>query len=152
MYDHILYACDRSDAAEAAFVHLSALARSFAARVTVFYADEFQISASLSSMELLSSAMLDELDRSIEQEISQHLAKVRSRFEAEGIACEVLSQRGHPGSLIVTTARSLDCDLIVMGSRGLDAVRSVLLGSVSNYVLHHAPCPVLIIPYLAENE
>ncbi|NUW44597.1 universal stress protein [Nonomuraea rhodomycinica] len=47
---------------------------------------------------------------------------------------------------IVDVADELDASLIVTGSRGLSETRSVLLGSVSNHVLHHARRPTLIVP------
>ncbi|TDD03048.1 universal stress protein [Nonomuraea deserti] len=47
---------------------------------------------------------------------------------------------------IVDVADEIDASLVVTGSRGLAGVRSVLLGSVSNHVLHHAGRPTLIVP------
>ncbi|WP_336209259.1 universal stress protein [Nonomuraea sp. LPB2021202275-12-8] len=47
---------------------------------------------------------------------------------------------------IVDVADEIDASLVVTGSRGLAGVRSVLLGSVSNHVLHHAHRPILIVP------
>lgn len=47
---------------------------------------------------------------------------------------------------IVEVADELDVTLVVMGSRGLAGLRSVLLGSVSNHVLHHIHRPILIVP------
>jgi len=46
---------------------------------------------------------------------------------------------------IVEAARRLRSDLIVMGSRGMGKVGQALLGSVANHVLHHAPCPTLVV-------
>lgn len=51
-------------------------------------------------------------------------------------------------SAIVRVAEDRDADMIVVGSRGRSGLRAVLLGSVSNGVVHHADRPVLVVPYL----
>lgn len=53
-------------------------------------------------------------------------------------------QVGEPAEEIVELARLEDCELIVMGTRGLSPVKELLVGSVSNRVLHTAHCPVLV--------
>lgn len=50
--------------------------------------------------------------------------------------------RGRPAEVLVTAAAG--ADLLVVGSRGHGAMASMLLGSVSEYVVAHAPCPVLV--------
>ena len=62
-----------------------------------------------------------------------------------GIPTESKCEVGHPGSLIRDLAMNWSADLIVMGRRGLSGLQEVFLGSVSNYILHHAPCSVLIV-------
>src|SRR5690349_2626060 len=53
---------------------------------------------------------------------------------------------------IVDVADELDASLVVTGSRGLAGARSVILGSVSTRVLHHAGRPVLVVPPPKEDD
>jgi nucleotide-binding universal stress UspA family protein len=55
-----------------------------------------------------------------------------------------VSQR-HPADSIVQVAEETEADLIVMGSRGLGGIRRALMGSVSDSVVRHAHCPVLVV-------
>lgn len=54
-------------------------------------------------------------------------------------------QVGEPAEEIVDLARLEAYDMVVVGSRGLSPMKELLLGSVSNRVLHTAPCPVLVV-------
>ena len=60
-----------------------------------------------------------------------------------GLHTEILE--GPVAEAILRVAETRHCDLIVMGSRGLGTLAGILLGSQSQKVLNHAPCPVLIV-------
>jgi len=65
---------------------------------------------------------------------------------------ETVVRRGSPADEIVRCAAEGGVGLIVMGSRGWGAMHAVLLGSVSERVLHAAPCPVLIVRPIGERN
>ena len=64
---------------------------------------------------------------------------------ARGVKVRFLIWDGPPGEAIVEVAASEQVDLVVVGSHGRGAVGRFLVGSVSEYVVRHAPCPVLVV-------
>lgn len=70
---------------------------------------------------------------------------VRQVEEAGGIVAEAHFRMGRPDERIVAAAEEIGAGLIVMGSRGLGGVRRALLGSVSDSVVRHAHCPVMVV-------
>jgi nucleotide-binding universal stress UspA family protein len=53
--------------------------------------------------------------------------------------------KGAPGPSIIEYAANINCELIIVGHRGLNRMEEFLIGSVSNYIIRHAHCPVMII-------
>lgn len=57
----------------------------------------------------------------------------------------VVRTSGEPGRAIIKIARGEGADYIVMGSRGLGTLRKTFMGSVSDYIVHHAHIPVTVV-------
>ncbi len=68
-----------------------------------------------------------------------------AKANTAGVPTEFHQILGSPGRTICKLATTWNADLIVMGHRGLAGFKELVLGSVSNYVLHHAPCSVHIV-------
>ena len=62
-----------------------------------------------------------------------------------GLVIEYSQYTGEASRTICDVARNWGADLIIIGRRGRRGLTEFFLGSVSNYVLHHAPCSVLIV-------
>ncbi len=79
-------------------------------------------------------------------EQAQALAdRVRDLLRQDGVAADSVARQGHPAQAIVAAAAEYECDLIVLGSHGRSGLDRLLMGSVSQQVVIHAKCPVLVI-------
>jgi nucleotide-binding universal stress UspA family protein len=76
---------------------------------------------------------------------SQWLQGLLEQVQRAGIAAESSLLLGDPGRSLCELAGQWPADLIVIGRRGRTGLSEMLLGSVSNYVMHHAPCSVLTV-------
>lgn len=78
--------------------------------------------------------------------VEQVLGSVREQAAASGVAGETVALEGIPGEEICRAARERDVRLIVIGAHGWGRMGRMIHGSVSEYVLHHADAPVLVVP------
>ncbi|MEO8625884.1 MAG: universal stress protein [Candidatus Limnocylindrales bacterium] len=72
------------------------------------------------------------------------LLQIIERARTRGVEAAFLLWTGEPGQGIVAAAEAEDADLIIVGTRGLDRAGRFLLGSVSDYVVYHSACPVMV--------
>lgn len=84
----------------------------------------------------------DDID-SIRSQARRQLEATAARITEVPVETDVLI--GEPGHMIVALAEKISADLVVMGTHGRGGVSRLLLGSVADYVLRHASCPVLTI-------
>lgn len=90
--------------------------------------------------------LIEELGRQFEQVARQTLdAEVEQVRAVGGTVAQAHLRMGTPAAEIVDLAEELSVGLVVMGSRGLGGIRRALTGSVSDSVVRHAHCPVLVV-------
>lgn len=146
MPKQILFATDFSGAAERAFSHLYDLLEPQKTRVTLLHVYHFSGPMIDKVYEHLDSEIFKEIETQIRNQALAALNKLKSELGQTPATIETLCLRGEIAPMIIKTAGHQNSDLILIGSRGLGAFSSLLLGSTSRYVLHHSPCPVMIIP------
>lgn len=76
------------------------------------------------------------------EQIAQALVE---RGRATGVPVSFLVWEGDPGDMIIQAAQAEHADMILVGSHGRGVVGRFFLGSVSEHVVRHAPCPVLVV-------
>jgi nucleotide-binding universal stress UspA family protein len=157
MFKKILVAIDASEMADRVFEEALSLAKSNEASLILLHVlsaeeenspmpvpyDIFDIYPAAGN-ELTLETWREQWEAFVQQGLDL-LQKRADRAKRAGIEAEYTQVSGSPGRVICHLARDRYADLIVVGHRGLSGLSEMFLGSVSNYVLHHAPCSVLTV-------
>ncbi len=155
MYRHILVALDNTELRSIVLDQAIALAKGLSAKLTLLHVlcSEEGVSPVMPLMPLpdyypaLASTTLDQYQQEWEAFSAQslaHLLEAQTQAEAAGVTAAHVQKGGSPGSTICEIAKELNVDLIILGRRGNSGLSELLMGSVSNYVMHHAHSSVLI--------
>jgi nucleotide-binding universal stress UspA family protein len=156
MFHKILVAMDNSTSSQQVFEEALVLGKATEAQLMLLHVlshDEEGCPESpyVSGIEYY-GVMGDEITKSYHEQWQAYeqrgLEQLRSRADAAklaGIDAEFTQIIGSPSRIICEMARNWAADLIVMGRRGRHGLSELILGSVSNYVTHHAHCSVLTV-------
>lgn len=142
-YKKILVPVDGSGHSFRALSHAVALARSFAAELSILY-----VSVLSQQVPLYDQVKGTKIPPNVSKDPANFaktiLAEAVKRVP-EGISVKTYNELGEPRTAITDFAAQNGYEVIIIGSRGLGAISGLLLGSVSTYVVHHSPCPVLVV-------
>ena len=142
---HILVATDFSEAAEAAVAAAGDEARARGAKVTLMHSIDvlpdpaFGLGAPFGASLVIPPK---ELVAEARGAAVKALEDLRARYHLDG---EVLSVEGSAASAILDAARDLPAEEIILATRGRTGIKRMVLGSVAEKVVAHAPCPVLAV-------
>ena len=136
----ILLPVDGSQSAEVAIEMVRKMAASFGAKIYVINVVELRREGAIHEAYIYGGDVIKQF-----QTFSENIIKDISQ-KLEGYDFEAVSVVGHPADEILNMANEKDVDVIVMATHGMTAMRRFLVGSVTNYVVHHSKKPVLVIP------
>ena len=139
MFKKIVWATDGSENADRALAYAKSLASAEGATLTVVHI--VQKIATSGDKALAWNAN--------EEDVEAKANEIVSELSDEGLnaTLRIVTHVGpQPAHEIADIAREEEADLIVVGTRGHAAIAGLLLGSVTQRLLHVAPCPVLVVP------
>jgi len=160
----ILYATDLSEYARQALAYAVSLSKMYGAGITIVHAVDESAGMDAAIQYHVGPDMWAEIKRRNEEdarsmiiakqhedspavkEALKHIFKSAATLENQTFAIdEVVVKRGHAVDLILETADSRNCDLIVMGTQGRGGLAQMLIGSTAQKVMQRSKVPVLVV-------
>ena len=94
---------------------------------------------------LLATSAYEQMTKQLVDDANKVAATAADTIRNAGMPVETAVREGDPRSEIVAEAEDWGADLVVVGSHGRTGIKRLLLGSVAEYVVRHAPCSVELV-------
>ena len=140
LFHHILVGYDGSENAKRALDYGIKAAQANDARLTVM-----SVVTDVSGLVAYAGTTPADLEEEAHEEVGAELAAAVAAMPP-GLAVTTVIQHGRSGPRLAGYAASHDVDLVIVGNRGRGTLRSALLGSVTEHLIHAQVAPVLVIP------
>ncbi|RUS89611.1 hypothetical protein EGW08_002629 [Elysia chlorotica] len=137
----VLIAMDESHHSDDAFDYYMQHVHRADDHVVILYVPEYH-NVIQSPMVMTDVAVVSDMMREETERIKGVVTRLSKKLK--NIGGSVKSISGNPGEVIVKTSKDVGAAMIILGSRGMGTIRRTLLGSVSDYVMHHSHIPVLV--------
>ncbi|KYZ75266.1 hypothetical protein AXX12_13990 [Anaerosporomusa subterranea] len=143
MYKKVLVPIDGSKNSFKALAHAIALARYAGAELGVLYVSVLSQQLPLASQ--IEGHKIPTYSVAKPEEFAKKILSEGVKCVPSTVKVQAYNEVGSPTIVITEFAEQNNYDVIVIGSRGLGSISGLVLGSVSNYVVHAARCPVLVV-------
>ncbi|MEM6598944.1 MAG: universal stress protein [Cyanobacteria bacterium P01_C01_bin.69] len=160
-FQTIMVAIDSTEVSHKAFNKAVSIAKALDAKLLITHVLSFRDADSPRPIHSYSTPDTIVIDEAIHQQyqrdwnayVEHYEALLKQKIEeaqAEGVEAESMQPQGATGRVLCKVARTSEVDLLVVGSHQRRGISELMMGSTSNYIMHHAPCSVLVVhPYTA---
>jgi len=142
-FKKILVPIDFSSCSMKGLDYAKALAKNFGASLVLLHSVHLQYYVSSDEYARYDMPLLMQQE---ERTARKQMSDLVQKTDWNRIKVEQSMQIGHVGDQICTRAKDYGADLIVTATHGTTGLKHILLGSTAEYVVRHAPCPVLVVP------
>jgi nucleotide-binding universal stress UspA family protein len=147
MFKHILCPTDLKERAFIALKKAVQVAHQFNSKITILNAHpEFMDQKEREMLRVSFDDLKDKYRRTAVESREEMKAEI-SKLHAEDIQVDYVLREGKPEAVIVETAEKLGVDLIVICTDGRNNIKDFVTGTITEHVINHASCPVLVVPY-----
>ena len=146
MFLHILCPTDLKERAYISLKKAVQIAHQFNARITMLNVHREFMDKQEREMLRVSVDKLKEKYRQFATESREEMKTVIHELHADDVEITYLLRNGTPADTIIEVAAEEGVDLIVICTDGRDNLKDFVTGTITEQVINHAPCPVLVIP------